>query len=453
MWAQRAKRFVLEHATELPVSVASALAALNRDPMRVYGRAYAAYRARLAATESHHDNTADTLRIVNHALARVPYYRDRYGSVEVHSLDEMRARIGFVDRDEVGKHAGDFIDPQIERAEYDECTTGGTSGRPLAFLAPKRRYVVEHATMHALWARAGYRFDMRAVIRNHRLAGQPYVVNPITREVIFDGFALDSPSLSRALDIILRRELRFIHCYPSTAYELARVMERRGITGRGLTFLSGSENIYPHQRALIEDTLGARFYNWYGHSEKLVLAGYCAATSAYHVEPTYGFFELVDDRGEAVTAPGATGEIVGTTLHNPGMPLIRYRTGDLATYVGDHCDACGRLLPVFRDVRGRWNGDRIYRADGGFVTTTALNLHDELNRAIQGLQYVQERAGELVVLVIKGPSFTATHGERLQRHFVDKLSPADRVEIRFVDQLRRLPNGKFSHLMSSVDAR
>ena len=273
----------------------------------------------------------------------------------------------------------------------------------------------------------------------------------MTREVIFDGFRLDDDHFREIHGTIRRMGIRFVHCYPSTAYEFAASMERQGLDPGGITaFLSGSENVFPYQRQLIQERLGIRFYNWYGHSEKLVLAGYCRGTDLYHVEPTYGFFELVDDEGRVVTEPGGAGEIVGTSFHNPGMPLLRYRTGDRAVLAGDHCPACGRRVPLLGEIRGRWSGDRIYHADGTFVTTTALNLHSDLYSVLHGFQYVQEAPGELTVLVVPSPAFTGDHERALLAHFTGRLKPGTRVGIRKVERLLRKPNGKFVHLMSSV---
>ena len=182
-----------------------------------------------------------------------------------------------------------------------------------------------------------------------------------------------------------------------------------------------------------------------------MLAGYCRGTEHYHPEPTYGYFELVDENGRVVREPGNTGEIVGTSFHNPGMPFIRYRTGDYAEYVGDHCPACGRNLPVIKNIRGRWSGDRVYNADGTFVTTTALNLHNELYQVINGMQYLQEKKGGLTVLIVKSPVYTERHEQALVLHFKGKLAPSTQVEIRYVDRLIRKPNGKFVHIISNID--
>src|SRR5690606_15009188 len=142
------------------------------------------------------------------------------------------------------------------------------------------------------------------------------------------------------------------------------------------------------------------------------------------MDPDYGFFELVDEQGRAVNTPGMTGEITGTTLNNIGMPLIRYRTGDYAEYLGDHCPHCGRRMPVLRRIMGRWNGERVNNGDRTYVTTTALNLHDGLYPKIDSLQYCQREKGVLEIRVIKNALFTIADEEILLRSIKTKLSPS-----------------------------
>jgi phenylacetate-CoA ligase len=450
---QRIKTGLAKGITRLPTSVNLALLALNRNPNRVFGAEYARYGTFLRKHTHAYDNVPSLLESVNRALKEIDYYRERDGTREIGSLAEFEETIGFIQKEDILSHYDRFINRKVDLKEYDTGTTGGTSGRPLQFIAPKRRYVVEMATMHSLWGRAGYRFSVRGVIRNHRLqAGRDFLINPLTREVIFDGFRLTDDYFWTIYKAVQRLGIHFIHCYPSTAYEFATFIHRKGLDPSFIkAFFSGSENIFDYQRDLIQDRMKIRFYNWYGHSEKLVLAGYCAETNDYHVEPTYGYFELIDENGQVVHTPGGFGEIVGTSFHNPGMPFIRYRTGDFAEWVGDHCSRCGRNLPVIRNIQGRWSGNRIYNADGTFVTTTALNLHNDLYQVIDGLQYLQERKGELIVLVIKSPRYNPQHEASLYRHFREKLSPQTTVILRYVDQLLRKPNGKFVHILSSIE--
>jgi phenylacetate-coenzyme A ligase PaaK-like adenylate-forming protein len=66
-------------------------------------------------------------------------------------------------------------------------------------------------------------------------------------------------------------------------------------------------------------------------------------------------FEVVDPKTGAPLEEGEAGEVVFTTLTRRGMPLIRYRTGDLSRFLPEQCP-CGTVLKTMAPVRGRIAG-------------------------------------------------------------------------------------------------
>lgn len=453
MFWHNLKKSVAENLIRLPNGMNMALASFNRNPDRVFGKAYSDYKKKLAEHYNAYDAASLLLDCVNKAVKEVPYYNRLYGGKVIDSITAFESEIGFIDKDVVLGYFDDFLHPGIDFQDYDSGTTGGTSGKPMRLIVPKSRFGVELATMHSMWARAGYHFDIRAVIRNHRLpANTDYMINPVTREVIFDGFRMTDAYYDTIYRIIVKYRIAFIHCYPSHARQFALfLLNRKADVSFLKAFLSGSENILEETVDLIQNRLGIRFYNWYGHSEKLVLGGYCEKTDDYHIEPVYGYFELIDEENRVIRTPGRFGEIVGTGYHNPGMVFLRYRTGDFAEYVGDACPACGRRVPIIRNIRGRWSGHRLYNIDGSFVTTTALNLHSDVQVFIHGLQYVQKKMGEVSVLVVKSPDYREEHEQRLMRHFRERFAPSTALKIQYVDRLLIHPNGKFVQVISEIN--
>ena len=194
-------------------------------------------------------------------------------------------------------------------------------------------------------------------------------------------------------------------------------------------------------------------YNWYGHSEKLVLGGPCMQNDAIHIEPTYGYFELIDDQGNNIKKEGQVGEIVGTSLHNPYMPMVRYRTGDFAEYAGDYCPHCKRHLPLIRNIQGRRDINKIYLSDGTYVSITILgsNLQSDLCTHINGMQYVQNRKGFLEIYLVKGEKYSDEVESRLQEHF--NLALADKCEYKiiYMEKLIKERNGKFLPLKQLIE--
>jgi phenylacetate-coenzyme A ligase PaaK-like adenylate-forming protein len=106
----------------------------------------------------------------------------------------------------------------------------------------------------------------------------------------------------------------------------------------------------------ISNVWGCRVYNHYGMTEMgLGAAVDCRALSGYHIREADLFFEIIDPVTGCQVPDGEQGEVVFTTLTRKGMPLIRYRTGDLSGFIPEPCP-CGTILKRLAWVKGRLCG-------------------------------------------------------------------------------------------------
>jgi len=236
----------------------------------------------------------------------------------------------------------------------------------------------------------------------------------------------------------------FLHVYPSSVAALARFIRRSGRKAppnvRGV--IAESETVFPEQRCMVEQVFGCRYFSCYGHSEKLVLAAECEFSTDYHVWPTYGYFELLDEEGRPVTTPGQRGEIVGTGFISKAMPFIRYRTGDYATYVGDRCEACGRQHTVIRDIRGHRTQETLVATDGSGISWTALNMHDDTFLRVRQFQFYQDTPGRAVLRVVPADGFGDEDRRKIQQNLGRKLDGQVTFTVELVDAIPLTPRGK-----------
>ncbi len=428
------------------------LARLNFIFPHYLGIKFINYGKFLKENYNNYNNTVDVLKMVNHSISNIPFYKNLKIN-SLNNIEDLHNNFPFIDKDLVMEQWDKFILPNYDASKVTKGTTGGTSGKPLKLILPKNRYIFELATMYSMWNKVGWSGQMRGVIRNQKLRNNEiFKVNPIKKEVIFDGFRASYEYYEHIYNTLRKFNITFLHAYPSSAYQFAQFLFD---TKKDVTFIKaifcGSEGLLPEQEHLIRKVLGITIYHWYGHSEKLVLGGYCKGSNFIHVEPTYGYFELIDDNANPITKVGDIGEIVGTTLHNPYMPLIRYKTGDYAEYAGNYCKYCKRHLPLLKKIYGRWDKNKIYKQDGSYITTTALNLHSNLYEKIVGLQYVQKKKGKLEVRIIKGFEFSEVDYNELINHYNTSFDEENEVKIKFVESLEKLPNGKFLNLISDLN--
>jgi phenylacetate-CoA ligase len=319
------------------------------------------------------------------------------------------------------------------RAEF--VSTGGTDGRPLRFAIDADRSAAEYAHLVASWQRAGYRPELSlAVFRGEVVApdrtGLRHAWDPLLRRHLYSNFHMTDAEMRRYLAHVETIGPCFLLAYPSSSAALARCLARHQLPPptniRGI--LAGSENVYADERAFVEATFKARYFSWYGHSEKAVLAAECEHATTYHVWATYGYCELLDADGRAVTTPGQRGEIVGTSFINHALPLLRYRTGDTATYVGERCPACGRAALLLDAVRGHRTHELLVARDGALISWTAVNMHDRTFDAVRQFQFRQDTPGEAVLRVVPANGFDAAARQRLLADLGRKL--AGRLAIR-----------------------
>ena len=423
------------------------LLSLNHGANKIYGNKYTKYKEILNLHKFNYNNSSKLISLVNYAIKNVPFYQHYK---QISTIDEILS-IDFIDKNIVAENFNKLQDVNIKEENYDLVTTGGTTGKPLRMLQHKSRYIKERATLHWIWEKIGFNHHVRAVLRNHKLKPhQIYKTNPITKEIVFDGFRLSDEYYSKVYKIIKNKKIQFLHAYPSNAYSFLKFIYNNKLDYSFLKgVISSSENVLAYQKDLVEKKMGIDFLTFYGHSEKLVLAWYCKHCKCSHVEPSYGYFELINDKGDIITKVGEVGEIVGTTLNNKGFPLIRYRTDDYAELVGFRCEYENRDIISIKNIRGRWTGSYIFSGDGSKTNPTALNLHDYLYLYIDGIQYVQERKGKLIVLIIKGKNFNDGIEKRLHNHYIERLKNTE-VTFKFVTKLVKQPNGKFLDLISKV---
>lgn len=371
------------------------------------------------------------------------FYKNRIvGSV----IDEQL----FIDKDIVVDSSDEIIST-LNGA--DLVTTGGTSGKPLAFYIDKNRKGTEWYWMTAGWGLVGfdYKKSWRAVLRNQSLNGKDFEINHLLKEVYFDNFKLDDTYIELITKEIKNRNIEFIHAYPSAAYALALSWEKQENKPQCIkAFLCGSENVLPNQKKLIQKKLGIRMFTWFGHSEKLVLAHEGKTCENYHANPFYGYAELINEYGEIISTPGEFGELVGTGYINTKTPFIRYKTGDFAEYIGQHCPECGHIGLTFKNIKGRWMGERVYLSDKKWITTTALNLHDDIYTQIDGLQYYQDELGILEIRVIINKNWHNNSGELLINYLKNKIPNKLNFILKIVTSLEFTKNRKYQLLIQKV---
>lgn len=156
---------------------------------------------------------------------------------------------------------------------------------------------------------------------------------------------------------------------PTHVLALARHPRARVLPSPLKAILLTADHVPDAIKTAVEETWGCPVYNHYGMTEMGLGGGVeCAARRGYHLREADLYVEIVDPQTGQSVAEGEHGEVVFTTLTRRGMPLIRYRTGDISRFLPGGCP-CGAALQTLERVRSRASG--FIHLGGGAVLTLA----------------------------------------------------------------------------------
>lgn len=396
--------------------------------------------------------------VLRRAYEKTDYYREQFDRIgfrpeDFKSVEDMSS-LPFIDKGIVIGNLDRMMTTPKDTAGIDYVATGGSSGNQLRFYIDAGRSATEFAYLSASWERCGYQVGMpTAVLRGQIVPpdrnGLRHEFDPILRRHYYSNFHMDETSIKRYLQHIETIGPCFLLCYPSSAFAIAQflVKTRTSFNAQIKGVLIGSENVYPDQRKYIEEALGCRCFSWYGHSEKLVMAAECESSSDYHVWATYGYCELIDEKGSPIRLAGQRGEIVGTGFINTVVPFIRYRTGDYAEYVGDRCEACGRETMILRNLEGRWPQGDLVGKDGGLISMTTVNVHDDTFDKVRDYQFRQSVPGQAILSVVPLGDLTENDRKRIVEAMNKRLQGQITLELKVRSELVQTGRGKIMRVV------
>jgi phenylacetate-CoA ligase len=385
---------------------------------------------------------AETL---DYARSTVPFYRSGPWATALRGADHRTLRNWPVlERQTIQAQEAEMLSRPRVRGRYFRSTSGSTGSPLRVWMDPAAAAWAWAADYHGLlWH--GIQVGARALTLRPRTAGA--IGEWIRNNHLVKATDLSPARLGAAVRLLERRDTTYVWGYVSAVVELAKQARLMGARTRPLAPYAKvfGEMLYPFQRQIIEEGLGARVIETYGCNETGTVAYECPAGSI-HVFADHVMVEILKD-GEPVPA-GEMGDIVLTCTTNRTMPLIRYRVGDRGRLLPDPC-LCGRPHPVLGGIEGR-SGDVLLTSSGTQVHGTAAlggvlkKVHAKTPpESIRQVLFEQHDLRSWVVLVQPGPGFD-DHAASVLVEGVQAVFGNDcTVTVTQVPAIPREPSGKF----------
>lgn len=390
--------------------------------------------------------------LLRHSYEHTPFYRRQFQEAgitpdAIRDLDDLRL-LPTLSKQQIQAHLDELIADThaVHRLRRDY--TGGSTGTALMFYRDFRRGDAREALAYRHDGWTGWEIGERQSF----IWGAPRDLGPVgqlrwrltsrfvRRYTMLDALALDEESMSAFATDLTRWRPSLIVTFATAAYVFAKFLLARGIeVPRPKGIITTAELLQPHQRRAIEEGFRAPVFDRYGAREVGLVASECESHEGMHIAADSVQVEFLVDGRPA--EPGEPGEIVVTDLLNYGMPMIRYRLGDVGVPTDRRC-SCGRTLPMMEMLSGRVT-DFLVTPNGKMLWGAYITLYAIAHRpGFEQVQLIQDARDRVLIKVVPGPQFARADLDYVGQRLGELMGGGVTFTYELVDEIPVGPGGK-----------
>jgi len=404
-------------------------------------------------------------KLLTHSYNNVPFYKEKLDKVKLHpndftSLKQLK-EIPYLSKSDLQKSFEELRARNYSKEDLILDSSGGSTGVPTNFYKDVDRWKLRRADQirHDRWT--GWDIGERMVY----LWGAPRdsEVEPSMKEKIiaeylyryyeFNAFDISEEKMSECLNKLIKIKPTIIIAYANMAYLFAKFIEKEKFDLKNMKLkgiVSSAETLSEEKQNFIESVFNCKVLNRYGSREVGLIASECRKQEGMHINAENVIVEI-EKNGKPVK-DGELGEIIVTDLWNYGMPLIRYRMGDLAVKSSMKLCSCGRGLPLISNVKGR-TSDFIIDSNGGLIHGEYFtHLFYEMP-SVKQFQFIQETREDVRLMIYAEEGFDKSKIDEVYKKISIVLGEKIKVKVQYTDKPLTASSGKFRFTISKISTK
>lgn len=408
----------------------------------------------LSPEEIGHLQTVRLKALLEHAVNKSKYYRDRFSHLKT-EIEDIKSsadlqKFPLLTRDDLQNNFKEIVCPPPGMNVFPN-SSGGSTGNPVNLFQDDiyREYSDAFELLFLSWFGLK-RGDKTAIFwgAERDFPELPFKIRlmlKLERHRHLNSFHIDQKGLDTFLTHLNEFRPEYIYGY-ATSLELAAkyIIETGKFKIRPRVIRSTAETLYEPQKEIIEKAFDCPVYNFYGSREVNNLSAQCPRREGMHVFASGRIIEVVDENGRQ-KKPGELGYLAVTDLTNISFPVIRYMIGDMGMYKSEPC-SCGRGYPLMSEVTGRTFeimhfGEKYIH--GHFFANLFLG-HPEVKQ----FQIVQE-TNDLLIIKIVSPNRDLDIEPIMQKIRANVGSDVT-VKLKFVEEIPPLSSGKYRYTINKT---
>ncbi|MGA1863745.1 MAG: phenylacetate--CoA ligase family protein [bacterium] len=396
-------------------------------------------------------------RLISHSFNNCDFYRERLAAngispEDIKSWDDLLA-IPVLTKNDIRCEKDRMIAKNIPFKKLYPKKTSGSTGVSLEFFVDddslqwKRACAIRHdrwtgwdigERIGAVWGNPLYKKSLRGYVRNLLLERTDYL----------DTLRMDEKDMLEFYKSIRRKKPTLLLGHAHSLYLFARFLRKQALDGiRPKGIISTAMVLHDFERKELEKVFECKVTNRLGCEEVSLIACECEEHNGLHINMDTLIVEFIMD-GKNVR-PGKPGAIVITDLTNYGMPLIRYKVGDVGIPSDEKCP-CGRSYPLIKKIEGR-TADYIITPDRQLISGISLTENFAmLINGIKQLQIIQEEVDCLILRIVKGENFNKESEKQISGLVKERFGQSMKYTIEFIDSIQLEGSGKYRFCISKI---
>ncbi len=396
-------------------------------------------------------------KMISFAYAYVPYYHNLFNSLklcpqDIRSIEDLE-KLPVLTKDILQEHWRDFQPTNLNKINYYDWSTGGSTGSPFKFRLEKFDRFLSGAMLYRGWSYGGFEpGDKMAFLAGSSLgigvmSKLKSKIHEFARNIrMLSSFDMDTNDMRGYSEIINSFKPKFIYGYASSIYFFSKYLEENDIQIHSpIAIFTTAEKLFPYMRSQIKNVFCSDVYNIYGLNDGGVTAYECEEHSGLHINTERSIMEVVDENGTQLK--NGLGKIVATSLYNYAIPFIRYDTKDLGQITEDEC-SCGRDYKLLKEVVGRQQ-EMLMTPEGKYIHGEFFtHIFWEID-GVKEFQVIQNKLDVLTIKIVPDINFDESQLIKI-RDIINKRSNSWSIDFKFVDSIERTHAGKYKFVISNL---
>lgn len=386
-------------------------------------------------------------KIVHHAYTTVPYYHNLFdeGGINPDSikhLDDLKV-LPILTKDIINSHFEELISNAFDKSKMINGETGGTTGSATIIKMSIDNVCEQKAVWQRYYRNLGINIDAWHAMMTHRMIMSPQNKRPpywrydvCGKQLFYSPFHLNEETFPKYFESLKKSGIEWIVGYPNRLMLFASLMleNNMSLDGQIKFITTGAESLLGYQIDIIEKAFGVRPYQHYGQTEGV--ANFSQDKDyIMHIDEDFSCVELIPEDSYY--------RVIGTSLNNFAMPLLRYDTKDTVTY---HIDRKGER--IVDSIDGRIQ-DYITLPDGRKITGIGLAFHGTLG--IREMQFYQHDDYSITMYIVKGIGEFESDLNKVISYVRKVLGDDIKFDLQYVNEIPKTKSGKKRLVISEIN--